>query len=468
MSDHGASDTREAIALVQRLRDEGIRTVIIGGSDTHGVMRGKRVPIQQLAFLLEHGMALCDVFWVLHIDDSDRVLRPEGHVGYFPNEAQGYPDIVAVPDVGTARVVPWHPDTALLICDWELPHRVGPVPISPRHLLRNVVGRAEALGFTPMSALELEFYILNEPTGTNHHKRADELVPLQERPSTYGVVTGSHQEHIGALIRDHMVDFGLPIEACNAETGPGQFEINLRYGPSLQAADDAFLFKSGVKEVAAQAEWLATFMAKPNSDWAGNSCHVHLSLRDPEGNGVFFDAEAVDGVSETMRHFIGGVLATMRDFTAVMAPTPNSYRRYSPYSWAGSTATWGIDNRSAGLRAIIEGGQGTRLEHRQAGGDVNPYLATAAALAGGLHGIINHIEPSPAVSFDVYSSAPGTVPGLPTTLGEALVALSESSVARDWLGNDFVDHFTAMKRAELEAQATFVTDWEVARYLEAL
>ena len=454
--------------LIARLNDRGIRTVVIGGTDTHGVMRGKRIPVAQLAHLLEHGMALCDVFWVLHIDDSDRVLRPAGHVGYFPTESQGYPDITAVPDLSTARIVPWHPDTALLICDWERPHGAGPVPIAPRQILRSVVARAGSMGFTPLSALELEFYVLDEPTGTNHAKRAAELIPLQERPSTYGVVTGSHQEHIGALIRDHMTDFGLPIEACNAETGPGQFEINLRYDKSLKAADDAFLFKSAVKEVAAQANWLATFMAKPNSAWAGNSCHVHLSLQDATGAGVFYDPTAAAGVSATMRHFIGGILATMAEFTAIMAPTPNSYRRYSPYSWAGSTATWGLDNRSAGLRAIVEGAGGTRLEHRQAGGDVNPYLATAAALAGGLHGIANEIEPPAAVDFDVYAQVAGGQPTLPRDLGTALDLLERSTVARDWLGDDFVDHFVVMKRAELEAQAMFVTDWEVARYLEAL
>jgi len=408
------------------------------------------------------------VFWVLHIDDSDRVLRPEGHRGYFPNEAQGYPDIFAVADLATARVVPWHPDTALLVCDWNLPHGGGPVPIAPRSILRQVVERASRLGYAAMSALELEFYILDEPTGTEHRKRSSELVPLQERPSTYGVVSGSNQEHIGSLIRDHMIDFGLPIEACNAETGPGQFEINLRYGPALSAADDAFLFKSGVKEVAAQNNWLATFMAKPHSDWAGNSCHIHMSLRDQEDRGVLFDARADLGISRVMRHFIGGVLSTMREFTALMAPTPNSYRRYSPHSWAGSTATWGIDNRSAGLRAIIEGAEGTRLEHRQAGGDVNPYLAAAAMLAGGMHGIENGIEPPEPADYDVYAQSPERVPALPRSLPEALDALGDSEVARQWFGDDFVDHFIVMKRAELDAQSWFVTDWEVARYLEAL
>jgi glutamine synthetase len=454
--------------LVGCLERHGVRTVILGGSDTHGVMRGKRMPIGQLPRVLEHGMALCDVFWVMHIDESDLVAKPEGHSGYFPTERLGYPDIFAKPDPATLRLVPWHEDTALLLCDWHLPHDGGSVPIAPRSILGRVVDRVRGMGFEPMSALELEFYLLEEKTGTFHHKRADELVPLQEAPSTYGVVLGSHQENIGAVIREQMLDYGLPVEACNPETGPGQFEITLRYGPSLKAADDAFLFKSGVKEIAARHDLLATFMAKPNSAWAGNSCHIHVSLCDPAGHGCFYDADAAQGISQTMRHFAAGVLSTMPEFTALMAPTPNSYRRFVPYSWAGTTATWGIDNRSVGLRAICEADYGTRLEHRQAGGDANPYLATAALLAGGLHGVAHKLEPPDLTSADIYDLPTGAAPQLPTSLDEALKLLEESTVARDWLGADFVAHFIAMKRAELKAQSTAVTDWEVARYLEAL
>jgi glutamine synthetase len=324
------------------------------------------------------------------------------------------------------------------------------------------------MGYEPLSALELEFYLLLEKAGTAHDKRADDLVPLQERPSTYGVVLGSLQEEIGALIRSQMLDYGLPIEACNPETGPGQFEITLRYGPSLAAADDAFLFKSGVKEVAAQNDLLATFMAKPNTTWAGNSCHIHLSLRDMQDRGVFFDPGEPEQLSVTMRHFAGGVLSTMRELTALMATTPNSYRRYVPYSWAGTTATWGIDNRSTGLRVVREGEKGTRLEHRQPGGDANPYIATAAMLAGGLHGITNKIEPRELSAVDAYSRPRDDVTALPSTLAEALDLLERSEAARDWFGDDFVDHYVVLKRAELDAQAVAVTDWEIARYLEAL
>lgn len=454
--------------LIACLERHGVRTVIVGGCDTHGVMRGKRMPTGQLSRMLEHGMPLCDVFWVMHVDESGLVARPQGLNGYFPTERLGYPDIFAKIDPATLRLVPWHEDTALLLADWHLPHDGGHVPISPRSVLQRVVERTRSMGFEPMSALELEFYLLKEKVGTKHLKRADELVPMQEAPSTYGVVLGSHQETIGAIIRERMLEYGLPIEACNPETGPGQFEITLQYDKSLKSADDAFLFKSAVKEVAAQHDLLATFMAKPNGAWAGNSCHIHVSLRDKDGVGAFFAPGQTHQISETMRHFAGGVVSTMAEFTALMAPTPNSYRRYVPYSWAGTTATWGIDNRSAGLRAICEGENGTRLEHRQPGADANPYIATAALLAGGLHGVHNKLEPPGLTSMDIYALPAEQVPLLPTSLAEALDLLEASAVAREWLGEDFVDHFLAMKRAELKAQSIVVTDWEVARYLEAL
>jgi glutamine synthetase len=270
------------------------------------------------------------------------------------------------------------------------------------------------------------------------------------------------------LIRDSALAYELPVETCNPETGPGQFEITLRYGPALKAADDAFLFKNAVKELVQQQGLIATFMAKPRSDWAGNSCHVHLSLADENGRGVFFDAEAEHGISSAMRHFVGGSVATMSELTSIMAPTVNSYRRFTPYSWAATTATWGIDNRSTGLRAVCERESATRIEHRQAGGDVNPYLAAAAVLAGGLHGIEHEIEPPELTDADVYALDPGTVPTLPRTLDEATQRLAGSAAARDWLGEDFVTHYVEIKQAECEAHRRAVTDWEIARYLEAL
>jgi glutamine synthetase len=417
------------------LRRSGVETVILAGADAHGIMRGKRVPIAELDRAAEHGVGLSEVVWALPVDEHEPVQPPPEHTGYFPRP--GYPDMRAVPDLETARIVPWHDRTALLLCDFV------DVPVSPRAVLRSVVERAREMGVEPVVGVELEFYLLRETPQSVLGKRPGQLVAVDERPSAYGIVAASRHEPFTAAVRETLLEYGLAVEACNPESGPGQFEINLRAAPALQAADEAFLLKSAVKEVAAQRDLLATFMAKPRSDWPGSSCHLHISLGDG-----------------SLRHFVGGLLEGMAELTAIFAPTPNSYRRLVPYSWAGTTATWGADNRTVGVRAL-EG----RVELRQPGADANPYLAVAAALAAGLEGVRRGSEPGPPVDGDVYA---GAAPPLPATLGEAADVLEGSALARDWLGDDVVDHCVALRRAEVAAQAEAVTDWETARYLEAL
>lgn len=427
---------------MRELRQHGVQTVILAGADAHGIMRGKRIPIAELDRAAERGVALCDVVWALPVDEHEPVQPPPEHAGYFPRP--GYPDMCAVPDLETARIVPWHDRTALLLCDF-VDRDGGAIPLSPRAVLRTVVERARAMGVEPIVGVELEFYVLRETPRSVLAKRPSQLVAVDERPSVYGIVAASRNEAFAGAVREALFRYGLAVEACNPEAGPGQFEINLRAAPALQAADEAFLLKSAVKEVAARQELLATFMAKPRSDWPGSSCHLHLSV----GEG-------------TMRHFIGGLLDGMAELTAIFAPTPNSYRRFVPHSWAGTTATWGVDNRSAGVRAI----GATRAELRQAGADANPYLAVAAALAAGLDGLARECEPPAPVDGDVYAN--GAAPPLPATLGEATDLLEHSALARDWLGDDVVGHCVAMRRGELAAQAAAVTDWETSRYLEAL
>jgi glutamine synthetase len=433
------------------LRRRGIETVILAGADSHGIMRGKRVPIAELDRAAEHGVALCEVIWALPVDEAEPIEPPPGYAGYFPRP--GYPDMRAVPDLATARVIPWHDRTALLLCDF-VDHDGGAIPLSPRAILRSVVERARAMGLEPILGVELEFYVLRETPRSVLGKRPSQLVAVEERPSVYGVVAASRNEPFARSVRETLLRHGLAVEACSPEAGPGQFEINLRAAPALQAADEAFLLKSAVKEIAAREGLLATFMAKPRSDWPGNSCHLHISMQD--------------GDSSTMRHFIGGLLARMAELSAIFAPTPNSYRRLTPYSWAATTVTWSVDNRSAGLRAICDSDGISRVEHRQAGADANPYLAAAAALAAGLDGVQRACEPPPPIDGDVYALSNGAAPALPATLAEATDLLERSALARDWLGDDVVEHCVAMRRAELAAQAAAVTDWETARYLEAL
>lgn len=445
--------------------ERGIDTLIVGASDTHGIMRGKRVPNRQIPGALGHGVNLCDVLFVIDVAEVDLVPKPENATTYFPTERNGYPDIHAVPDLTTLREVPWHERTGLVIADFKLPSG-DDVPIAPRTVLRRLVERYRALGLEPQIGVELEFYVLRETEETLRHKRPVDLVPLALRPSTYGVVKASGQEEFARAVREAMARFDVPLEACNAETGPGQFEINLRYAPALEAADHAFLFKSAVKEIAQKQGLTATFMAKPHPEWAGNSGHVHMSVLDRDGNNAF--AGEGDAGSKTMAAACAGILATLSEFTAFNAPTVNSYRRFHPYSWAGTTATWGVDNRSVTVRAVHESAPATRLEHRQGGGDANPYLAVAAMLAGALYGIENGLEPPAPRSDDVYALPAGEVEAMPTSLADAVRALEGSEAAREYLGADFVEHYLAMKRGEAEAAALAVTDWEVERYLEAL
>jgi glutamine synthetase len=441
-----AQERRDAAPQLEHLRQSGVETVILAGADTHGIMRGKRIPVGELARAVSDGVALCEVIWALPVEEAVPVQRPEGHKGWFPRD--GYPDMVAMPDLQTARVVPWHDRTALVLCDFV--DRGGcAVPVSPRAVLRGVVERARAMGLQPVVGVELEFYVLRETPRSALAKRPSQLEAVEERPSVYGIVAASRHEAFTGTLRETLQRYGLAVEACNPESGPGQFEVNVRAAPALQAADEATLLKSAVKELASQQGLLATFMAKPRSDWPGSSCHLHLSLRG--------------ATPSTMRHFLGGLLAGMAELTALMAPTPNSYRRFVGHSWAGTTATWGPDNRSAGVR-VLE----TRVEHRQAGADANPYTATAAALAAGLDGVQRACEPPAPVAGDVYALPADAAPPLPATLAEATDLLERSALARDWLGDDAVEHAVAMRRSELAEQAAAVTDWETARYLEAL
>jgi glutamine synthetase len=456
---------QRAASVVGGLAERGVETVILAGSDTHGILRGKRVGLDGLARAADHGIALCEAIWALLVDEHEPVAPPDGHRGAFPGD--GYPDVLAVPDLATTRIVPWQPATALVLCDFR--DRDGtPSPLSPRDVLKAVIARARTVGYEPVAGLELECYVLRETPASVAAKRPGQLEPLDDIPRAYGVLAGSRQEEAFAgALRRCLADLGLPFEACHPEAGPGQFEITLRPAPALTAADQALVLRTAVKEVARREGLLATFMAKPRSDWPGSSCHLHLSLRE-DGRDAFHDPDADDRMAAPMRAFAAGLLASMPELTALMAPTPNSYRRYVAHSWAATTVTWALDNRSAGVRAVCDGPDATRLEHRQAGGDANPYLVTAAVLAAGLDGIERDLVPPAPARGDLYALPPGAHPGLPRTLAEATGLLEHSGLAREWLGPDFVAHYVAMRRAELAAQAEAVTDWETARYLEAL
>ena len=449
---------------------EGVRTVIAGAGDTHGIWRGKRLPVDGFLARLGHGVAFSDVILVItHSEDTDEgqeLVEPPGgeaYPGYFPRKEQGFPDIFVVPDLSTARRLPWHQGTVGVLGEFRLPGGQE-VPLDPRIVLRRLTERARSHGFEPKIGMEYEFYLFRGDLAALA-RSGWRPEPVRARPYTYGVYGGSLDEDLIGEIRHQLAVAGIQVEACNPETGPGQFELNLRYGDALKAADDAFLYKNGIKEIAARHGLMASFMAKPRRDWAGSSCHVHQSLWEEDGgSNSFFDHEHGRGLSRAGRHYAGGLLATMREFTALFAPTPNSYKRFTPYSWAGTSVSWSYENRSAGIRAIAGHPADSRLEHRLPGADTNPYIVIAACLAGGLHGIEQEMEPAPAHEGDAYAA--GELESVPVSLEEAVGLLERSTVAREMLGEDFVRHYALMKRFEAEKYRQQVSEWEIRRYAE--
>jgi glutamine synthetase len=449
---------------------EGIHTVVAGASDTHGIWRGKRLPLADFLAKIDHGIPFSDVVLVLtHSEDTDEgqeLVEPPGGEAYplyFPRKEQGFPDIVVRPDLGTVRRLPWHPGTVGVLGEFHLPGGEE-VPLDPRIVLRRLVGRARAQGLEPKIGVEYEFYIFRGDLAAL--KQAGwRPEPVRARPYTYGVYGGSLDEDLIGEIRRQLAVAGVRVEASNPETGPGQFELNIRYDDALKAADDGFVYKNGIKEIAAARGLMASFMAKPRRDWAGSSCHIHQSLWEADAGANAFFARGGRGLSASGQHYAGGLLSTMREFTALFAPTPNSYKRFTPYSWAGTSVSWSYGNRSTGLRAIAEHPDEARLEHRLPGADTNPYIVIAACLAGGLHGIEQKIQPAPAYEGDAYAAG-GRLESVPASLEEALDLLDHSDVAREMLGEDFVRHYVAMKRFEAEKYRQQVSEWEVRRYAE--
>ncbi|WP_193102295.1 glutamine synthetase family protein [Brevibacterium aurantiacum] len=447
---------------------QGIDTVIPGTADTNGAWIGKRVPLGEFVRMAgAHGVPYCDVLFAITRNGLENIFAPEDKTTYFPTHKNGYPDIFLRPDLASARVLSWHERTIMVNGIYHLPTGEA-VPITPRHLLTQARDRLRALGYEPYVASEFEFYV-SEGTPDELRAKNWELQPISGRPYTYQVFRSSLDQEFLSRWQRHLQNAGIHIEALNPETGPGQYELNSRYTDALRAADDAFLYKNGIKELAAMEGRTASFMALPRAEWAGSSCHIHQSLRSiNSGEPVMMATEAEGGeaeLSEVGKHYTAGVLATLRDFAAIYWPTVNSYRRSRPYSWSATTVSWGWDNRSTALRVVGEDADSVRLENRMPGADVNPYLAIAATLAGGAYGIENQLELPDPTRGDAYANP--ELESLPGSLEEAVDILEQSELAREIMGADFVVHYVTTLRAEIAQWKAHVSDWEVGLYFES-
>jgi len=450
---------RRGLLTVEELRagvERGdIDTVLIGFTDMQGRLQGKRLHARFfLDEVLPHHAEACN--YLLAIDVEMNTVD-----GYeIASWERGYGDFILAPDLHTLRRIPWHDGTALVLADveWEDGEPVRP---SPRQVLRQQLDRLADRGWTAMVGTELEFVVLAETYEQAWSKGYRDLEPANQYNADYSILATSRIEPLLRRIRNAMDGAGMVVESAKGECNLGQHEIAFRYDEALVTCDNHTVYKNGAKEIAAQEQMAITFMAKLNQ-LEGSSCHIHLSLRDEAGAPVMADDGG--GMSTVMEHFLAGQLAAMRELCLFFAPNINSYKRYQPETFAPTAVRWGRDNRTCALR-VVGHGESLRVEHRVPGADVNPYLAVAALIAAGLHGVDASLPLDPACTSNAYADDGSRVP---STLRDALDLWKCSSIARAAFGDDVVDHYANMARVELSAFDAAVTDWERFRGFERL
>jgi len=434
-----------------------IDTVLVAGIDMQGRLMGKRF----------HAQFFCDGGWeethccnyLLAVDMEMNTVQ-----GYkSANWQTGYGDYILKTDMSTLRRVPWLEGTALVLGD-TLDHHHKPVPHAPRNVLKRQVERARAMGFEPMMATELEFYLFENSYESLRDSNFTGLKPVSAYNEDYHIFQTTKEEDVMRAVRNGLYGAGIPIENSKGEADAGQEEVNYRYSDALDTADNHTIVKHGIKEIAWSKGKSATFMAKYDHRKAGSSSHCHQSLWTKDGKPAFHDNKDKHGMSQLMKHYIAGQLAYAREMTVFLAPYVNSYKRFTVGMFAPTKAVWSADNRTAGFRVCGEHTKAIRVECRIPGSDVNPYLTCAALLAAGLDGIEQKLELEPEMVGDMYAA--GNVREIPHNLREAADLLNNSAMYRRTFGDDVVDHYHHAAQWEISETDRVVTDFEIQRLLE--
>jgi glutamine synthetase len=450
----------DAPLSVEELRldvDNGsIDTVVLALVDLQGRLQGKRLDARYFVNeIIEHGTEGCN--YLLAVDIEMNTV--DGYA--ISSWERGYGDLVMAPDFATMRRIPWLPGSAMVLADVQWLDG-SPVVESPRQILQRQLDRLAERGWRAFVGTELEFILFNDTYEQAWSKRYSGLTPSNQYNVDYSVLGTSRVEPLLRAIRLGMRDSGMQVESAKGECNLGQHEIAFRYDEAMRTCDNHVIYKNGAKEIAAQHGSALTFMAKYD-EREGNSCHIHLSLRDEAGTPVYA-GDRPNGVSTVFEHFLAGQLAGLRELSAFFAPNINSYKRFQAGSFAPTAVAWGHDNRTCALR-VIGHGESLRFENRVPGGDVNPYLAVAAMIAAGLYGLEHELPLEEAFAGNAYVSDAERVP---TTLAEAADLLAGSQLARESLGDAVVDHYLNTARVELAAFNGAVTDWERIRGFERM
>jgi glutamine synthetase len=447
--------TEDARAIV---RERGLSHVKVGVHDIDGILRGKYLAAEKFFKALDDGFGFCDV--VLGWDSNDQLYDNTRYTGWHT----AYPDakVRLLPD--TAREVPSEPGMLLFLGEFA----EAAEAVCPRGILRRVLRRADEMGFEVRCGFEYEFFVFDETPHSLREKRYRDLKPLTPGFFGYSMLRSSvHAEfHRGLIDFCEAMDLGL--EGLHTETGAGVLEAALRVDTGLRAADKGALFKTFSKIYAQRQGLLASFMAKWSKDWPGCGGHIHISLRHKDGTPAFYEAGNPHGLSNTIRHFVGGQQVLMPELLVLAAPTINSYRRLIPGFWAPTAATWGIENRTTALRVIPGKPESTRVEFRVPAADANPYLALAGALGAGLIGIERKMVPMDPIAGSAYDRRLPSKLQLPRSLEEATAKFSASKPARELFGDAFVEHYAATRDWELREFRKAITDWELERYFEII
>ncbi len=459
MSDgHGHNEHLDQ--LRDMVRDGQIDTVIVALTDMQGRLMGKRV--QAEAFLrgvVDHGIHFCT--YLLGTDME--MNTPDGF--RLMNWQTGYGDWIGREVWETTRILPWLESTAIVLCDAIDDETDEEIPVSPRTMLKRQVARAASMGLRVKAGTEFEFYVLSDSFEDLSQKGYNDVERVGYYNEDYHLLQATKLEPLYRQIRNQMTQARIPIEFSKGEAAPSQHEINIRYDDVLESADRSVLFKHGAKEIAWQNGYGLTFMAKPYAEWTGSSGHLHMSVWDATGSEALFHTEGAEpyGMSDTMRWFLGGMMALQRELATFIAPNVNSYKRYAVASWAPVNVVWGRDNRTTGFR-IVGKGSGLHIENRFPGGDMNAYLAYAAEVGAGLYGIEHKIEPPAEFKGNGYEAT--GCDRMPRALYEAIDLLAASKAAVEIFGQDVVDHYLNAARVEQATYDAAVHAWDRERYLE--
>ncbi len=419
---------------------KGIHTVALGMGDMNGIMRGKRIPASHWPTVCENGCALSIATLAL---DMTSDIWDTPYVSF----ENGYPDMHLFP-AGPVYPLPWEEGVAFCFGRAEgMDHK--PVPIDPRNALIHVVERAASMGCEVKIGAELEFFVLDPET----------LRPRDSGIQVYSLARAAELEHVIGPIRRYVNEVGIPIEQSNPEYAPGQVEVNIRYTDALTAADQAVAFRGHVKNLAHAHGYIATFMSKPIAELGGSGFHVHHSVWREDKN-LFADGGRLSALGH---NYLAGMQRSMIEMTLVTATTPNAYRRRVPDSFCPVNASWGIDNRTVGLRVIEGKDSAVRVEKRDGSADCNPYYLLACEIAAGLNGIEEGLEPPPATNANAYLSE--DAPPIPTDLATAVALAKDSPLLSDVLGADRLEILVGQAERELAFFADQVTAVEIERYL---